>query len=191
MSVQHSHYKMHKPYGYLSQFVLHDNTKKRLLGDFYDFEEGTMSIGRLDKHSEGLLLLTTDGKISYDICSAKAEKEYYAQVDGLIPEETIDQLCQGVTIKVEGVLYTTKPCQVHELNEIPNLPPRGKKIRDDRHGPTSWISITLTEGKNRQVRKMTAIVGYPTLRLVRVRIGNIHLNDLQPGEVQPVSHLDY
>lgn len=191
MSVQHSHYKMHKPYGYLSQFVLHDNTKKRLLGDFYDFEEGTMSIGRLDKHSEGLLLLTTDGKISYDICSAKAEKEYYAQVDGLIPEETIDQLCQGVTIKVEGALYTTKPCQVHKLNEIPNLPPRGKKIRDDRHGPTSWISITLTEGKNRQVRKMTAIVGYPTLRLVRVRIGNIHLNDLQPGEVQPVSHLDY
>lgn len=191
MSVQHSHYKMHKPYGYLSQFVLRDNTKKRLLGDFYDFAQGTMSIGRLDKHSEGLLLLTTDGKVSYDICSAKAEKEYYAQVDGIIPDETIEQLCQGVTIKVEGELYTTKPCKVHKLTEIPNLPPRGKKIRDDRHGPTSWISITLTEGKNRQVRKMTAIVGYPTLRLVRVRVGNIHLDDLQPGEVQPMSQLDY
>lgn len=186
----HRHFKLFKPYGYLSQFVLHDNTKKRLLGDFYDFPEGTMSIGRLDKASEGLLLLTTDGKVSYHICSQKVEKEYYTQVDGLISERAIKQLSEGVVIKIEdGALYTTLPCKVKSLNETPQLPDRAKKIRDDRHGPTSWISITIKEGKYRQVRKMTAAVGYPTLRLVRVRIGKIRIDNMKPGEVSEVAEL--
>lgn len=180
----HRHFKLFKPYGYLSQFVLHDNTKKRLLGDFYDFPEGTMSIGRLDKASEGLLLLTTNGKVSYHICSQKVEKEYYAQVDGVINDEAILQLQKGVNIKAEdGENYTTLPCKTYKLPSIPKLPLRAKKIRDDRHGPTSWISITLNEGKYRQVRKMTAAVGFPTLRLVRMRIGDLQINDMQPGEV--------
>lgn len=186
----HRHFKLFKPYGYLSQFVLHDNTKKRLLGDFYDFPKGTMSIGRLDKASEGLLLLTTDGKVSYHICSQKVEKEYYAQVDGVIDSEAIQKLRDGVIIKTEdGEDYTTLPCKVYNLEKAPNLPARAKKIRDDRHGPTSWISITLTEGKYRQVRKMTAAVGFPTLRLVRVRIGEIGIDRMQPGEVMEMDTL--
>ena len=143
-----------------------------------------MSIGRLDKASEGLLLLTTDGKVSYHICSQKVEKEYYAQVDGIINPKTIQLLKHGVNIKTEeGTDYWTLPCQVNLLESIPDLPARAKKIRDDRHGPTSWISITLTEGKYRQVRKMTAAVGFPTLRLVRVRVGDIKIDSMQPGEV--------
>jgi 23S rRNA pseudouridine2457 synthase len=188
---KHRHFIIHKPFGYLSQFVLHDNTKKRLLGDFFDFPAGTMSIGRLDKHSEGLLLLTTDGKVSFDICGNKVEKEYYVQVDGQITPEVVHQLSQGLEIMVEGQLYMTLPCEVICLTQAPVIGERGKKIRDDRHGPTSWISIVLKEGKNRQIRKMTAKVGYPTLRLVRVRIGSIHLNQLKAGEVIEVDQLVY
>lgn len=142
-----------------------------------------MAIGRLDETSEGLLLLTTCGKTSAFINSQKVEKEYYAQVDGDISEEAIQQLKRGVEISVNGKTYTTKPCKVFKLEGEPSLPERGKKIRDERHGPTSWVSITLTEGKFRQVRKMTASVGFPTLRLVRVRIGEFRIGSMQPGEV--------
>ena len=143
-----------------------------------------MAIGRLDEDSEGLLLLTTDGKMSEKIRSSSTEKEYYAQVDGIISDEAIIQLQQGVEIGFEGIKYLTTPCKAFRLESTPELPARGRKIRDDRHGPTSWISVTLTEGKNRPVRKMTAAVGFPTLRLVRVRIGEIKLNGLQCGEVR-------
>lgn len=143
-----------------------------------------MAVGRLDRDSEGLLLLTTDGKTSYHILSSKVEKEYYAQVDGVITDDAIKQLQQGVTITVENEAYLTKPCNVSALDVSQlNLPIRAKKIRDERHGPTSWISITLREGKFRQVRKMTAAAGFPTLRLVRFRIGQIRLNSMQAGEV--------
>lgn len=169
---------------------MHDNTKKRLLGDFYDFPKGTMSIGRLDKASEGLLLLTTDGKVSYHICSQKVEKEYYVQVDGIPSTKTIELLRNGVNIKTEeGLNYTTLPCIVTALESTPDLPARAKKIRDDRHGPSSWLSITLKEGKYRQVRKMTAAVGFPTLRLVRVRIGSLRIDKMQPGEVLEMKSL--
>lgn len=143
-----------------------------------------MAIGRLDEDSEGLLLLTTDGKVSEKIRGSSIEKEYYAQVDGIISDEAILKLQQGVEIGFEGIKYQTVPCKAFRLETIPELPARGRKIRDDRHGPTSWVSVTLTEGKNRQVRKMTAAVGFPTLRLVRVRIGEIKLNGLQCGEVR-------
>ena len=96
----------------------------------------------------------------------------------------------GVEIGLHGKKYITKKCNAFKLESIPNLGERGKKIRDDRHGPTSWVSITLTEGKFRQVRKMTSAVGFPTLRLVRVRVGNIHLNNLKAGEVIEVSGFD-
>ncbi|KAA5546501.1 pseudouridine synthase [Adhaeribacter rhizoryzae] len=186
--MQHRHFVIYKPYGYLSQFVGEAQKKKRL-GELFDFPAGTMAIGRLDQDSEGLLLLTTDGKKSQYITSAKIEKEYYAQVDGIITPEAVAQLQQGVNIGLEGEIYTTKPCGAIKLTTIPDLPPRGRKIRDERHGPTSWVSITLTEGKNRQVRKMTAAVGFPTLRLVRVRVGDLQLNNLQPGEVREVPDL--
>jgi 23S rRNA pseudouridine2457 synthase len=189
--VIHRHFIIHKPFGYLSQFIWVTNKKKQLLGELYDFPKGTMAIGRLDKDSEGLLLLTTDGKVSNHICSQKVDKEYYVQVDGDISAAAINDLCQGVEIGYEGIRYRTKPCRVNKLVEAPDFPPRTKRIRDDRHGPTSWISIIINEGKFRQVRKMTAAVGFPTLRLFRMRIGHIYLDDLQAGEVREVQHLGF
>jgi 23S rRNA pseudouridine2457 synthase len=181
---QHQHFILFKPYGFLSQFISNQTkrTNKKMLGTLYNFPENTMAIGRLDEPSEGLLLLTTDGKISELIRSSTIEKEYFAQVDGKITLEAIELLKNGVEISTENGNYLTKKCVVQQI-ETPQLPERAKKIRDLRHGPTSWISITLTEGKFRQVRKMTAVVGFPTLRLVRVRIGNIQLQNMQPGEV--------
>jgi 23S rRNA pseudouridine2457 synthase len=183
----HRHFLIYKPFGYLSQFIYNLKRNKKLLGELYDFPDGIMAIGRLDEDSEGLLLLTTDGMMSEIVRSKKVEKEYYAQVDGLIDQEAVNKLKQGVEIGFKGTRYTTLPCNAHIVEEKPNFPERGRKIRDERHGPTSWVSITVTEGKFRQVRKMTAAVGFPTLRLVRVRIGNIHLDNLQPGEVLEIS----
>lgn len=185
--MSHRHFILHKPYGYLSQFVYELKRKKKLLGELYDFPAGTMAIGRLDEDSEGLLLLTTDGKMSEIVRSKKVDKEYYVQVDGIITQEAIDKMKMGVEIGFKGTKYMTKPCGCFILDEVPNFGERGKKIRDERHGSTSWVSITVNEGKFRQVRKMTAAVGFPTLRLVRIRIGNIYLNDLKAGEVVEVN----
>lgn len=188
----HRHFIIYKPYGYLSQFASNavKQQSKRFLGELHDFPEGIMAIGRLDEKSEGLLLLTTDGKMSDLVNSQKVDKEYYAQVNGDITEEAIKQLQTGVLIGFDGKKYATKPCEVFKLQTAPELPVRAKKIRDDRHGPTSWISITLNEGKFRQVRKMTSAVGFPTLRLVRVRVGNIHLGTMHVGEVVEVFRLE-
>lgn len=183
------HFKLFKPYGYLSQFENKQTTRKnkKRLGELHDFPDGTMAIGRLDQDSEGLLFLTTDGQISELVRSKKTEKEYYVQVDGIITSEAVERLTSGVEIGFGGGKYLTQNCQAFRLKNPPDFPDRGKKIRDDRHGPTSWVSITLTEGKFRQVKKMTAVVGFPTLRLVRVRIGKELLDFMQPGEVIPVS----
>ncbi len=155
------------------------------MGELYDFPPGTMAIGRLDEDSEGLIILTTNGMMSEVVRSKKVEKEYYAQVDGIITQEAIEQLQNGVLIGFKGTKYKTKKCQAKWIDD-PNFLARSQKIRDERHGPTSWVSITLTEGKFRQVRKMTSAVGFPTLRLVRVRIGNFNLGDLQSGEVKEI-----
>ncbi|WP_424493834.1 pseudouridine synthase [Salinimicrobium sp. GXAS 041] len=184
----HKYFKIYKPYGYLSQFLNNQNTRKnkKLLGELFNFPSETMAIGRLDQDSEGLLLLTTSGKMSEKVRSREVEKEYYVQVDGLINEEAIEELKSGVEIGISGKKYMTRPCEVLILDTVPQFPERAKKIRDPRHGPTSWISITITEGKFRQVKKMTAAVGFPTLRLVRVRIGMETLTGLSSGEVIPV-----
>lgn len=185
----HQHFILNKPYGYLSQFIYQLKRNKKLLGELYDFPQGTMAIGRLDEDSEGLILLTTDGMMSELVRSKKVDKEYYVQVDGIITQEAIDKIQSGVEIGFKGSKYKTKPCKAFLVSEIPNFGERGKKIRDERHGPTSWVSITLNEGKFRQVRKMTSAVGFPTLRLVRIRIGNIYLNNLKSGEVIEISDL--
>jgi 23S rRNA pseudouridine2457 synthase len=186
----HRHFIIYKPYGYLSQFASNASKQqsKKFLGALHGFPEGIMAIGRLDEKSEGLLLITTDGKTSDYINSQKVEKEYYALVNGDITPDAIEQLSKGVEIGFEGKKYQTKPCAVFKLEQAPELPERSKKIRDARHGPTSWISVTLKEGKFRQVRKMTSAVGFPTLRLVRVRVGTIHLNTMQVGEVIEVEN---
>lgn len=179
----HQHFKIFKPYGFVSQFK-HNRIKKRekLLSELFNFPEHTMAIGRLDKDSEGLLLLTTDGKVSEAVRDKSVEKEYYVQIDGILTDEGLEQLQNGVIITINGQPFQTQPAKVKRV-ENPVFPLRGKKIRDDRHGPTSWISIIISEGKFRQVRKMTASVGFPTLRLVRVRVGDIHLNNMDAGEV--------
>jgi 23S rRNA pseudouridine2457 synthase len=173
---------IHKPWGCISQFVNPAKRKKMLLGELHNFPAGTMAIGRLDVASEGLLLLTTDGKVSEQIRSRKVEKEYYVQVDGSITKEAIAQLKAGVEIGFNAKKYITKPGKAFLLVD-PKFPLRSQKIRDERHGPTSWIGIIITEGKFRQVRKMTAAVGFPTLRLIRVRIGRVLLSDLKVGGV--------
>lgn len=190
MESNHRHFILHKPWGYLSQFINNQTKrKKKLLGELYDFPQETMAIGRLDYASEGLLLLTTDGKVSQEIRSNAYEKEYYVQVDGIITNEAIEKLQKGIEISIEGKKYTTKPGKAFLIDD-PKFPLRSQKIRDERHGPTSWVSVCIKEGKFRQVRKMTAAVGYPTLRLIRVRIGNIKLNDLTVGSVIEVPLLN-
>lgn len=188
MIKKHQHFIIHKPWGMISQFINPAKRKKKLLGDLYDFPKGTMAIGRLDVASEGLLLLTTDGKVSMEIRSNKVEKEYYVQVDGIITQEAVEKLKIGVEIGFDGKKYRTKPGKSFLIDD-PKFELRSQKIRDEKHGPTSWVSIIITEGKFRQVRKMTAVVGYPTLRLVRIRIGNIKLDNLEVGGVFEVDHL--
>ncbi len=190
MKNTHRHFILHKPHGYLSQLVNNQNKRKnkKLLGELFEFPAGTMAIGRLDENSEGLLMLTTDGKISELIRSSKFEKEYYVLVDGTIDQGSIDSLRCGVAIAHKGETYRTKACTARLLDSIDKVPMAKRNVRDARHGPTSWISITLTEGRFRQVRKMTAAVGFPTLRLVRVRIGEYTLK-LVPGEVKEVCSL--
>ncbi len=173
----------------LSQFASNSSKqqRKRFLGELAEFPENTMPIGRLDEKSEGLLLLTTDGKLSNFINSSGIEKEYYALVDGAISQEKIEELKKGVEIGFDGKKYQTKACKASKILESPDFPERSKKIRDMRHGPVSWISITLTEGKFRQVRKMTSAIGFPTLRLVRVRVGDILLENAQVGSVTSIT----
>jgi 23S rRNA pseudouridine2457 synthase len=145
-----------------------------------------MPIGRLDEKSEGLLLLTTDGKLSDLVNRSGVEKEYYVQLDGEITNEAIELLQNGVEIGFHGRKYITKSTLVQRLSTLPALPEPNNKLRIGRHRPTSWISISITEGKFRQVRKMTAAVGFPTLRLIRMRIGDVRLKELSPGKVTPI-----
>ena len=183
---------LYKPVGVLSQLTSNDpkEKKKVFLGSLYDFPEGIMPVGRLDQKSEGLLLMTTDGKLSDRINRSGIQKEYYAQVDGLITDEALEKLTEGVEIGMHGERYKTAYCRVKMIGELPSLPPADPVLRIERHRPASWISITLKEGKFRQVRKMTAAVGFPTLRLVRVRIGNLELGTMKPGDVQSLDSID-
>lgn len=186
------HYKIHKPFGMLSQLTTNDPKEirsKTFLSELHDFPEGIMPIGRLDAKSEGLLLLTSDGKLSDHINRSGIEKEYWVQLDGLISNEAIQRLCEGVEIGIKGSRYLTKPCKVQPLESTLKISPAHPKLRIERHRPSSWIRVCIAEGKFRQIRKMTAAVGFPTQRLIRVRIGSIHLDDLSPGEVKEMIKL--
>ena len=189
-TTSHQYFRLYKPFGYISQLLSNDlrqARKKKFLGALFDFPKGVMAVGRLDEKSEGLLLLTTDGKWSDYINRSGIEKEYYAQVDGPIQQSAIDQMARGVIIGINGQKYKTRPCEVGLVKEPPNFPDRGKKIRDERHGPAPWIRLVITEGKFRQIRKMTSEVGHPTLRLVRVRVGPYSLDGLLYGQVDKIN----
>ena len=171
-----------KPFGVLSQFT--PEAGHRALNEF-GFPAGVYAAGRLDHDSEGALLLTDDGWLIKKLLDPKFEhpRTYLAQVDGQITQEAVNQLKNGVNIKG----YRTKPCQAQMVDPPENLWERVPPIRYRANIPTSWVRLTLIEGKNRQVRHMTAAVGFPTLRLIRVQIGNISLGDLQPDEWRMVN----
>jgi 23S rRNA pseudouridine2457 synthase len=141
---------------------------------------GVYPAGRLDRDSEGLLFLTNDGALQHRLTDPKFAhpRTYWVQVEGVPSEKGLRELAQGVMI--QG--YRTRPARVRLLDREPQLAPREPPIRFRKTVPTSWIEITLTEGRNRQVRRMTAAVGHPTLRLVRVAIGNLRVETLQPGQ---------
>ena len=164
-----------KPYGVLSQFSGGADTLKNYIpvGDVYP-------VGRLDRDSEGLLLLTDDGDFQHRLANPRFEhpRTYWVQVERMPDERALQRLGRGVVI--QG--FRTRPAQVRLLPGEPALPPRHPPIRFRKNVPATWIELVLIEGKNRQVRRMTAAVGHPTLRLVRVAIGNLSLRDLAPGQ---------
>ncbi len=176
------YYIINKPYGVLTKFT--DEEGRATLASLYKFEKDVYPIGRLDMDSEGLLLLSNDKEFSNYLLNPKNkhEREYYAQVEGIPSEEALHSLALGV--KIEG--KKTLPAKV-KIIEDPKFPARIPPIRERKSIPTTWISLTLFEGRNRQVRKMTASVGYPTLRLVRVRIKNILLGNLKVGCVRELT----
>jgi len=174
---------IYKPYLVLSQFT--SQLKKKTLADYFNVPKNVYPVGRLDEDSEGLLLLTNDVQLNHRLLnpSFAHEREYWVQVDGAITTAAIQQLQQGVEINVNGKMYKTKECKVELFKEEPTVPERNPPIRFRKEIPAPWIRMTLTEGKNRQVRRMTAKVGFPTLRLIRYRIEGIELGNLQPGKM--------
>jgi len=173
----------HKPYGVLSQFT-GDGSPNRALAEF-GFPKNVYAIGRLDADSEGLLLLSDEAKWNELLLHPRHAhaREYWAQVEKIPPHETLAKLQRGVVI--QG--HQTLPCRAWLLEPQPTFPPRTPPIRFRKSVPDCWIGLELVEGKNRQVRRMTAAIGHPTLRLVRVRIGNFWLGELPPGQWQTLS----
>jgi 23S rRNA pseudouridine2457 synthase len=166
----------HKPYNVLSQFTPEGD--KSTLKNYIDVPD-VYAVGRLDADSEGLLLLTDDGRLQHRLTDPKFQhpRTYWVQVENIPDEVALGRLRAGLTIQN----YRTRLAQAHLLETAPDLPPRQPPIRERQKIPTAWLELTLTEGKNRQVRRMTAAVGFPTLRLIRVAIGQITLTDLAPG----------
>lgn len=170
----------YKPYGVLSQFTdSSGKTPRRTLKDFISVP-GVYPVGRLDWDSEGLMLLTDRGQLQYRLSHPQFQHQrtYWVQVERIPDAAAIAQLEQGIIIEN----YRTQPAKVKLLDFEPQLPLREQPIRFRKNVPTAWLEITLTEGKNRQVRRMTAKVGFPTLRLVRVAIAHLRLDTLQPGQ---------
>ncbi|MBA4502095.1 pseudouridine synthase [Marinobacterium marinum] len=166
-----------KPFRVLTQFT--DQEQRATLADYIKIP-GVYAAGRLDYDSEGLLILTGDGQLQHQLASPafKMPKTYYAQVEGLISDEAISRLQKGVTLK-DG---PTRPAQAQRVDEPDWLWPRTPPVRYRKEQPTSWLKLTITEGRNRQVRRMTAAVGFPTLRLIRWSIGTWSLEQLPPGQ---------
>jgi len=176
----------YKPYNVLCQFTDgkvigqgHGTIDRETLKDFIPVS-GVYPVGRLDRDSEGLLLLTNHGPLQHRLCHPKFShpRTYWVQVERVPDKEALEQLGKGVKIRD----YQTRPAQLSLFAKEPRLPPRNPPIRFRKNVPTAWLELTLTEGRNRQVRRMTAAVGFPTLRLVRVAIAHLRLEGLKPGE---------
>ncbi len=176
---------LHKPYGVLSQFT--GEPGQRTLAEF-GLPPGVYAAGRLDKDSEGLLLLSDDGPFIKRLLDPDHghARSYLVQVEGIPAAADLKRLAVGVVIKG----YRTKPCKVELLTREPVVQERDPPIRERKAIPTSWLRITLNEGKNRQVRRMTAAIGFPTLRLIRERMGKLSLGDLIQGSWREVRRQD-
>jgi 23S rRNA pseudouridine2457 synthase len=173
---------LHKPYDVLCQFS--DDSGRRTLKEFVPIER-IYPAGRLDRDSEGLLLLTDDGPLAHRLTDPRFEhpKTYLVQVERVPDPEALERLRRGVVLN-DG---RTRPAETELLAESPALPDRSVPIRFRKNVPTAWLRMTIREGRNRQVRRMTAAVGYPTLRLVRVAVGPVSLGDLAPGQWRELS----
>ncbi|MCU0401444.1 MAG: pseudouridine synthase [Algoriphagus sp.] len=173
---------IYKPYGVLTQFSGEGPT----LASLGAFPREVYPVGRLDKDSEGLLLITDDKWLNHHLLNPRFghQRTYYAQVEGIPTSEALKQLKSGVTINVDGSDYKTKPALAKILDPVPLLPERDPPIRYRAAIPDTWIELTLIEGKNRQVRKMTAAVGFPTLRLVRYSMEKITISGMEVGEIR-------
>jgi 23S rRNA pseudouridine2457 synthase len=180
-----SYFITYKPFGVLTQFSGEGPT----LATLGEFPKEVYSVGRLDKDSEGLLLLTDDKSLNHQLLNPRFahQRTYYVQVEGIPTPEAWAQLQAGVTIQVDGKAYRTKPAVAKLLEDAPILPDRDPPIRYRASIPDRWLALTLIEGKNRQVRKMTAAVGFPTLRLVRYSMEKITLDGMGVGEVRELS----
>lgn len=177
----HRYLLFYKPYDVLSQFTDKDASKNHR-GTLKNYipVPSVYPVGRLDQDSEGLLLLTNNGRLKHRLSDPRFQhpRTYWVQVEGIPDEAALKLLRRGVVIQN----YCTRPASVQRLPTEPLLPPRQPPIRFRKTIPTSWIEMTLTEGRNRQVRRMTASVGFPTLRLVRVAISHLRLEGLEPGQ---------
>lgn len=183
----YSYFIIYKPFGMLSQFSPEGN--KAVLGELYPFPKDVYPVGRLDADSEGLLLLTNDKKLNHRLLNPdfKHFRTYWVQVDGAVNEKARRQLEEGVSIKVNKKEYQTLPAKAKILENPTDMPERTPPIRYRKDIPTSWLALSLQEGKNRQVRRMTAAVGFPTLRLIRTQIENLSLQGMQPGDVKELN----
>jgi 23S rRNA pseudouridine2457 synthase len=186
----HKYFVAHKPFNVLSQFTAHDG--KKTLKDFFDVPVNVYPVGRLDYDSEGLLILTDDKSLNDYLLNPlhNHEREYWVQVEGNITPGAIVQLKKGVAININGKTYQTKKCFAEIIMQPAEVRERNPPIRYRKNIQESWLRLVLTEGKNRQVRKMTARTGFPTLRLIRYRIEKITLENLQPGEMKTLSHTE-
>lgn len=175
----------YKPFQVLSQFSK-EGDKETLADYFTGLPKDIYPIGRLDYDSEGLLILTNDKALTHELLSPEKghKRTYWVQVDGDITKEALQKLERGVTISINGKQHKTKRAIVEKFDGAPDVPDRNPPIRYRKEIPTSWIALTLTEGKNRQVRKMTAAVGFPTLRLIRYSIGNLVLEGIGVGKYE-------
>lgn len=182
---------LNKPYGVLSQFT-REEPRHRVLGDLYPFPPDVYPLGRLDQDSEGLLIVTDDKKLNHLLLDPahRHRRTYLVQVEGIPGPEALEQLYKGVVIRVGKKAHTTLPARTRLLTAPPPVPERDPPIRYRKSIPDSWLELELMEGKNRQVRRMCAAVGFPVLRLIRIRIEKLELKDMQPGEVREMKGKD-